>query len=240
MNDPLFGEIDAVAKDVAIASRILARHGIVDGFGHCSIRHPSNPDHFLLSRSMAPAMVTADDVMTLDSEGSPAPDDTRKPFLERFIHSACYRARADIGAVVHSHAPTIIPFGLVADVPLRAAYHMGAFIGGGLPLFEIRHCAGDCSDMLIRAPALGAALAITLADAPAVLMRGHGITVVGRDIRQAVFRAIYLDTNARIQAAAMQLGTPAFLTEGEARSAAAVNDGQIDRAWDLWCQDGDI
>ncbi len=228
------------AADIAIASRILARHGIVDAFGHCSIRHPSLPDSFLISRSMAPANVTPDDVMALDLDGAPLAGDDRKPFLERFIHSALYRARADIGAVVHSHSMAVIPFGLVKEVPLRAAYHMGAFLGEGVPVFEIREHAGHACDMLIRNPALGDALADTLGESSAALMRGHGVTVVGRDIRQAVFRAIYLDANARIQAQAMQFGAPNFLTGGEAQAAALANDGQIDRAWDLWRSEIDL
>lgn len=230
---------DAAAElidELVAASHILAQHGIVDGFGHVSMRHPARPGHFLISRSLAPAQVTADDIMLVDFDGQPQGDD-RKPFLERFIHGELYRARPDVGAVVHSHSSAVIPFGAVPSVPLRPVYHMSAFLGEGAPLFEIRDTAGEASDMLIRDARLGRALAEALGDAAAVLMRGHGSTVVAPNVKLAVFRAIYLEANARIQMDAMRLGPVTFLNAAEAANAMHANEGQVDRAWQLWLAD---
>ena len=137
-------------------------------------------------------------------------------------------------AVVHSHSPAIVPFTVVRSARLRPIYHMCGFLGCATPTFEIREAAGEASDLLIRNAGLGAALARTLGPATAVLMRGHGSTVVGRWLRQAVFHAVYAETNARLQAAAMAMGEVTYLTEAEAAAAAAANDGQIDRSWALW------
>ena len=227
--------IDEVAAILVCASRILAHHEVLDAFGHVSVRHPTLTDHFLISRSMPPAAVTAADVMILQKDGNPAGHESRRPFLERYIHSAIYRARPDVGAVVHGHSPAVIPFSVVRETPLRPIFHMAGFIGGAAPIFEIRDTAGDATDMLIRTPALGNALALGLGDSSVILMRGHGFTCVGEDLKQAVFRAIYLAVNARIQAQATQLGRPCFLSPAEAANADTANHGQIDRAWALWC-----
>jgi ribulose-5-phosphate 4-epimerase/fuculose-1-phosphate aldolase len=228
----------AVAEALAVASRILAHKEIVDGFGHVSARDPRRPDRFLLSRSLAPALVTPADIMTLDLQGEPCGGDDRKPFLERFIHAAIYAARPDVQAVVHSHSPAVIPFGIVRGAGLRPAFHMAGFIEASTPVFEIRDVSPE-SDMLIRNASLGAALAASLGDGPVILMRGHGSTVVGADIPEAVYRAVYLEANARIQLDAARLGPITFLSPEEARNAAASNAGQIGRAWALWCSEVD-
>ena len=144
------------------------------------------------------------------------------------------RIPPDATAVVHSHPPAVIPFSVVAGVALRAVSHMGSFLGVHTPVFEIRDVAGDASDLLIRDHALGRALAHALGAAPAVLMRGHGVTVVGATLREAVFRAVYAEFNARIQADALRLGPVTFMTAGEAAASAATNASQIDRAWNVW------
>jgi ribulose-5-phosphate 4-epimerase/fuculose-1-phosphate aldolase len=226
--------LTSVLEDLVAANRILFRQGVVDGFGHVSARHPDRPDRFLLARSMAPAQVTLADILEFEFDGSPVDPAGPKPYLERFIHGEIYRARADVMAVVHSHSPSVVPFGVVPSVPLRPICHMSGFIGAAAPVFEIREAAGAASDMLIRTPGLGAALADKLGPAAVVLMRGHGSTVVGATVRQAVFRAVYTEVNAKLQAEALRLGPPVFLTEGEAAAASATNDGQIDRAWNLW------
>jgi ribulose-5-phosphate 4-epimerase/fuculose-1-phosphate aldolase len=231
------GDMEAVASALVNANRILAHQAVLDAFGHVSVRHPTLTGHFLISRSMPPAAVTAADVMVLREDGEPTGHDSRRPFLERFIHCAIYRARPDVGAVVHSHSPEVIPFGVVREAPLRPIFHMAGFIGEAAPVFEIRDTGGDATDMLIRTPALGAALALSLGGSPVVLMRGHGSTCVGEDLKQAVFRAVYLAVNARVQMQASQLGRPCFLTPAEAAHADAVNHGQIDRAWSLWCSE---
>jgi ribulose-5-phosphate 4-epimerase/fuculose-1-phosphate aldolase len=226
--------VKSAIDELVEANHILFDQKIVDGFGHVSARCPERADRFLLARSMAPALVQADDIMTFDLDGAPATADARPSYLERFIHSEIYRARRDVGAVVHSHSPAVIPFGVARRVRLRPICHMCGFLGRGAPVFEIRDAAGDGSDLLVRDPALGAALARSLDDAAAVLMRGHGATVVGETLRQAVFRAVYTELDARLQAEALRLGPVAYMSAAEARAAAKTNDSQIDRAWSLW------
>jgi HCOMODA/2-hydroxy-3-carboxy-muconic semialdehyde decarboxylase len=158
----------------------------------------------------------------------------RTSYLERFIHGEIYRARPDVKAVVHNHSPSVIPFG-VSTVPLRPLYHMSAFLGGGVPVFDIKAAAGEPTDMLVRTPALGRALAQTLGQRPVALMRGHGAVVVGDSLPRAVFRSVYTEVNARLQAQAMALGGPVtFLDDEEARRADASVGGTVPRPWELW------
>lgn len=222
------------AEELATANRILFRQGVVDGFGHVSVRHGQYPERFLLARSMAPGLVTASDILAFDLDGNTLSGDGRRPYLERFIHSEIYRCRPDVMAVVHSHSPCVVPFGVVSGVPFRAVCHMSGFLGMNTPVFEIRDVAGPDNDMLITDRARGAAVAQSLGGHAVVLMRGHGSTVVGTSLRQAVFRAIYTEVNARLQAEALRLGPVTYLNEIEAQKASVANDGQIDRAWDLW------
>jgi ribulose-5-phosphate 4-epimerase/fuculose-1-phosphate aldolase len=224
----------ALRADLAIANRILVRQGVVDAFGHVSARHPERPHRFLLARNMAPASVTADDILEFGLDGRPVAADGPKVYLERFIHGEIFSARSDVMAVVHTHSPAVIPFSVVRGVTLRAVSHMGSFLGTDTPVFEIRDAAGDSSDLLIRDNALGQALARSLGPRPAVLMRGHGITVVGTSLKEAVFRAVYSEFNARIQAEAQKMGPVTFMTPGEAAASAATNASQIDRAWNVW------
>lgn len=226
-----------VAADVVIANRVLVRHGVIDAFGHVSARSATDPQRFLLARNMAPALVEAKDVMTLAFDGSSLDGDARTPYLERFIHGSVYRARPDVGAVVHSHAAALIPFGIVRNAGLRPVFHMSSFLRGTVPVFEIRDAAGPDNDMLVRDEALGDALATVLGDQPAVLMRGHGATIVGRDVREAVFRAVYTAQNAALQAEAMRLGDVTFLSELESLRSSQTNAGQIERAWSVWSQE---
>ena len=221
------------SEDLAYANRILYDQGILDGFGHVSMREAGNPNRFLLSRNLAPALVTSKDIQEYDLQGAPIDAHAQSSYLERFIHAAIYRARPDVMAVVHSHAASLIPFG-VTGVQLRPVSHIAGFLGGGAPIFEIRDIAGDSSDMLITDNQRGDALAKVLGDHPVALMRGHGWVVVGNSIQQAVFRAVYTDVNARQQMQAMALGKVNFLTPDEAAKAAAMNDGQVMRPWELW------
>ncbi|HEY0480552.1 MAG TPA: class II aldolase/adducin family protein [Kofleriaceae bacterium] len=220
--------------DVVAANHILADQGVVDGFGHVSIRDPTDPTRFLMARSMAPELVTTADVLVHDLEGNtPAPGNI-KLYLERFIHGEIYRARPDVNAIVHCHSPSLIPFG-VTSIALHPLYHMSAFLGPGVPVFEIRKAGGGSTDMLVRSPELGRALAQTLGTHPAALMRGHGAVIVGRDVQQAVFRSVYTELNARLQSQAMALGTKViYLDADEARKAEETNNGNLGRAWELW------
>ena len=197
------------------------------------MRHPANPNRFLMSRSLAPALVTPADIMEFDLDGNPIDPRGRTVFLERFIHGQIYKARPDVNAVVHSHSPAVIPFS-VSSVKLQAMYHNTAFLAGGVPVFEIRE-AGGTTDMLVRNNELGAALARTLADKPVALMRGHGDVAVGPDIRTAVFRAYYTEVGARLQTQAIALGGSVnALTPEEGVKADAVNAQILPRAWELW------
>jgi ribulose-5-phosphate 4-epimerase/fuculose-1-phosphate aldolase len=225
----------ALIEDLVAANRILYREGVVDGFGHVSARHDRDPERFLLARSMAPGLVTAADILVFDRDGNPVAAGGPAPYLERFIHSEIYKARPEVQAIVHSHSPSVIPFG-AAQVALKPIYHMSGFLGGGVPVFEIRETAGDGSDMLVRSPALGAALARSLGGAAVALMRGHGDVVVAESLKLAVYRAIYTEINARLAAEALRLGggSVTFLTAAEAAAAAATNSTQVGRAWELW------
>ena len=220
---------------LVLANRILYRKGVVDGFGHVSARHDQSPEHFLLARSMAPALVRCDDILTFDLDGVAQGAGSPRVYLERFIHAEIYRARPDVQAVVHSHSPSVIPFGATRQ-PLRPIFHMSGFLGEGAALFDIRDVGGD-TDMLISNGALGAALAATLGGRSTVLMRGHGSTVVGESIEQAVYRAVYAEVNARLQIEAQQLGEVTYLNPQEARKAAATNDTVLSRPWELWVRE---
>ena len=224
----------ALIDDLVAANRILADQGVLDGFGHVSVRHPTDPQRYLMSRSIAPALVTAADIMEYDLDSNPVDARGRATYLERFIHGEVYRARPDVTAVVHDHSPSVIPFG-VSTAPLRPLYHMSAFLGGGVPVFDIKTASGESTDMLVRNPALGTSLAQTLGGRPVALMRGHGAVVVGASLSLAVFRAVYTEMNARLQAQAMALGgSVTYLDDEEARRAEASVGGGVARPWELW------
>jgi HCOMODA/2-hydroxy-3-carboxy-muconic semialdehyde decarboxylase len=220
--------------DLVIANRILFRQRVVDAFGHVSVRHDKDPGRFLLARNMAPGLVRAEDIVEFDLDSRPVNAGGRKVYLERFIHGEIYRTRPEVMAVIHSHAPAVVPFGVVASVPLRAIWHMSGFLGTGVPIFEIRDTAGTSSDLLIRSNELGKALAGSLGSNHVVLMRGHGATVVGTTLREAVFRAVYTQVNAELQLQAQQLGPVEFLTAGEAQATTESVGSQNERAWNLW------
>jgi ribulose-5-phosphate 4-epimerase/fuculose-1-phosphate aldolase len=225
------GVLDLV-DDLVSANRILAQEGVLDAYGHVSARDTRAPNRFLLSRSVAPELVTAADVMEYDFEGNAVSPRGRSSYLERFIHSEIYKARSDVNAIAHCHTPSIIPFGASTE-RLQPMYHMSSFIAEGVPVFDSRD-AGGMTDMLVRDGRLGRALAQVLADKPAALMRGHGAVIVGHTIPTVVGRSIYLDVNARLQAEAIALGGKiTYLDPEEARRWDAAN-GTYDRAWELW------
>jgi len=223
----------ALIDDLVAASRILARHEVLDAYGHVSARSDKRPDRFIMSRAVAPALVTAADLMEWDADSEALPGDKRKGFIERYIHGEIYRSRPEVMAVVHSHSPSSIPFG-VTRTKLRPIYHMGAFLWSGTPVFDIRKTRPE-NDLLIRDKILGEALAKSLAGCNCVLMRGHGMTIVGDGVPEAVYRAIYTEMNARLQLQATQLEGPIeFLTDEEGRRSTAANRGTLERPWELW------
>ena len=220
-------------EDLALANHILVNEGVLDGFGHISVRHPNKPDRFFIARSMAPALVEAQDIVEVDLDGNVHDPQGRRTYVERFIHSAIYKARPDVMSVVHSHSPAVIPFG-VTGARLRPICHMSGFLGAVTPVYDIRHSAGESTDLLISNQALGESLAAALGQSNVALMRGHGSVTVGNAIKQAVFRAIYTESNARLQSEASRLGEINFLTEAEAKATSDMNDLHLDRPWEMW------
>lgn len=215
------------------ANHVLFRQGVVDAYGHVSARRADDPEHFLLTWAVAPALAAAHDVLTFDLDGNTSEANGRELYSERFIHAAIYRARPDVMGIVHSHSPAIIPF-TITDVELRPVWHMSAFLAGGAAVFDTHDVAGD-TDLLIKNLELGRALATTLGDRAVALMRGHGSTVVGRSVREAVYRAIYTEANAQLQEKAIRMGTRVkYLTEGEAALMNRYMTPDVRRPWELW------
>lgn len=223
--------------DLVAANHILVRQGVLDAFGHVSARLGAGEERFLLSRNLAPGSVTADDLLVHDLDGNV--DDDRKPYLERFIHAEIYRLRPDVMAVVHSHSPSVIPFGL-GDVPMRPVVHMAGFLAtDATPVYEISDHAGDSTDLLITSSALGVSLATVLGGGAVTLMRGHGSVATGSSVPEAVYRAIYTEVNAKVQLQAVGLGGYRPLSPGEAKAADIKVGGQMHRAWNVWCVEVD-
>lgn len=226
---------DRVA-DLAAAARILAARGVVDAFGHVSMRHPAAPDRYLMSRALAPASVTPSDIVEYDLDSTACDPDAPKGFLERFIHGQVYRARPDVGAVVHSHSPSVIPFGLT-KAPMQACFHNAAFLAQGVPVFDIAKEYG-ATDMLVSDNDKGVAFAACLADKPVAMMRAHGSVACGPSLEVAVFRAVYTEVSARVQHWAMALSEAgedlAVLSQEEGRLADVPNQTAGLRAWALW------
>jgi ribulose-5-phosphate 4-epimerase/fuculose-1-phosphate aldolase len=222
----------ALIDEVVIANHILANEGVLDAYGHVSVRDERNPNHFYLARHVAAGLVTVEDILEYDLDTRPVVQGQGTAgYTERFIHGEIYRARPDVKAIVHTHAPELVPFS-ASSVPLQPISHMAGFLGEGVAKFEIRE-AGGVTDMLISTPQLGRALAQTLADKPAALMRGHGAVVVAPSLHVVVGRAYYMASNARLQAQAIMLGGKVtYLETGEAKKAAP-QDG-FERAWALW------
>ena len=226
------GAADPLIDDLVIGNRVLSMEGVLDAMGHISVRSTARPDRFLLARSMAPELVTATDILEYDLDGNAIDARDRASYLERFIHSEIYRARPDVRAVVHCHTASLIPFA-DSDVPLRAMYHMAAFVAEGVPVFDIRKAAG-VTDLLVRDAALGQALAKSLGQKSAALMRGHGAIVVAASIPNVVGRSIYLDVNARAQAQAIALGGKITYVEADEAKLRMSDTNEYARAWDLW------
>jgi ribulose-5-phosphate 4-epimerase/fuculose-1-phosphate aldolase len=224
----------ALIDDLVAGNRVLAQYGVVDAFGHISARHDKDPNRYLISCSRAPEIVKADDILEFDLDSN-ALNNKRglTLYTERFIHGEIYKRRPDVMAIVHSHSPSIVPFG-VAGVPLQAVYHMAGFLCCGIPVFDIRTKFG-MTDLLVRNKEHGSELADILGDAPVALMRGHGNVVVGPSVPGAVYRAIYTEINARLQQQVRALGgTPTYLSREEGEKANLTNLAAIERPWELW------
>jgi ribulose-5-phosphate 4-epimerase/fuculose-1-phosphate aldolase len=229
------GAADQVRRDLVIANRVLAHQNVVDAYGHVSVRHPSRPEHFLLSRSRSPELVAEGDIMEFKLDGRVAGDDERPPYLERFIHGAVYEARPDVHAVVHSHAEETLAFS-ITGVPLRPVIHVARGIGASVPVWDIAEKFGDDTDLLVTNAEHGRDLAKRLGEGRVVLMRGHGFAAAGSTIMDVVRTSVYLPVNARVLAAAMGFGAFKTLAPGEIRAGAMFNPAAPEawRAWEYW------
>ena len=228
-------KLDQLIEELVTANRILARESVVDSFGHVSARHPDNPQHYLLSRSRAPDCIEAGDIMEYTLDGTPLDPRGRASYLERFIHGALYEARPDIMSVVHNHSESVIPFGVTGQ-KIKPIFHMGASIGHEVPVWDSHDHFGDTA-LLVENMDMGRDLAKRMGASATALMRGHGATVAGRNVRQAVYIAVYLEVNARLQKQAMDMGNVKFLTAGEVdKVAERTGPYGINRAWENWCR----
>jgi ribulose-5-phosphate 4-epimerase/fuculose-1-phosphate aldolase len=219
--------------DLVVACHICANEGVMDTFGHLSVRSARNPERFFMSRALAPAQVTAADIMEFDTSGSPVDAQGRRANGERFIHSEIYRARPDVQAVIHSHSPVVMPFG-IAGVPLKPVIAQAGFLPLDTPLFEIREAWGTAEErgMLVRNSTLAKALAQKLGKAPVVVMRGHGHCVVADSIRRATVRAVYTEMNARVLQSALQLGRSITYLDEQEIAYNAKENFDLERPWD--------
>jgi len=224
----------SLVEDLVAANRILAEHGVIDAYGHVSVRSESDPKRYLLARSIAPELVTRQDILEYDLDSNPIDPGGMESVRERFIHGEIYKARPDVKAVVHNHSPSVVPFS-VTTIPLRPLFHMAAFVGAGVPNFEIRDAAKG-TDLLVKTPYLGQALAKTLGKSPAALMRGHGSVTVGESLPRAVGRSVYLELSARMQLQAIAIAGPGgkivYLDDSEIQASVPAQD--YGRAWPMW------
>ncbi len=228
--------------ELVAANRILANAGVVDAFGHVSVRHPDDPERFLLSRSRSPELVEAADIFEFRLDGSAVSISGEAPYIERFIHAAIYAARPDIVATVHSHADEVVPFS-ISKTPLRPVLHTAASIGARIPVWDIREQFGANTNMLVTTIEHGRDLAARLGDERVVLMRGHGFAATGRSIYEAVKTALYLPRNANILATALALDEEVVpLSAGEIEAVCAIGPGAASsrRAWEYWCSKAGI
>lgn len=231
--------LESITEDLIAANRILACEGIVDAFGHVSARHPDNADHFLLSHARPPDLVETKDILEFALDGAAVKSSTEKPYLERFIHAAIYQSRPEINCVVHSHSRGPIPFGLTGE-KLRPVVHSCATLGSEVPVWDAQTSFGE-TDLLVADIAMGLDLARAMGAGNCVLMRGHGSTVAGKSIREAVYTAVYLEVNAELQLRASTLGKVTFLSPGEIekvnlRLGQAKPGEGFNRSWEYWCR----
>jgi ribulose-5-phosphate 4-epimerase/fuculose-1-phosphate aldolase len=226
--------LDDVRYELALANRILAHEGVLDAFGHVSVRHPNDPKRYLLSRSRGPELVEPDDLLEFNLDSEPLRAPTARLYSERVIHGEIYKARPDVISVCHHHAPAIMPYAISGE-DIVPVFHLGAVTGGKMPLWDQRDEFGD-TNLLVIKPEEGRSLARALGPHWVVLMRRHGATVAGTSVRETVFRSIYSCRNAEFQTQARVLGRVGQLSAGEVERAGGhnVQPGPINRAWEYW------
>ncbi len=232
-------KLDYLLEELVTANRILAREEVVDSFGHISVRHPDNPQRFLLSRARAPDLIEKDDIMEFTLDGQIVGKEVGKPYSERFIHGAIMEARPDVMSVVHNHSPNVVPF-TVTGRKMRPIMHMCAPIGTDIPNWDIATKFGNNTNLLVTNIDMGRDLAKTLGSRTVSLMRGHGSVVCGRSIREAVFTAIYMEINAEMLIKALQLGEVQYMHEEEVAANTRGRAGFTwERGWENWCREVD-
>lgn len=225
--------LETARQELVAANHILGNEGILDAFGHVSIRHPENPEHFLLSRARAPELVGDEDLVEFDLTGEAVTETDKPLYIERYIHAAAYAARPEVGAVCHSHTPSILPFS-VSTTPLQAVIHSGRFLGTEVPVWDLaREFPGEWSP-LVRNMDYGKSLAGALGPRSVALLRGHGSLVVAGDAHDIVSRCVSMDRNARVQEIAARLGEYTPLHPGECDSRTGGGGGGDDRAWEYF------
>jgi HCOMODA/2-hydroxy-3-carboxy-muconic semialdehyde decarboxylase len=229
-------ELDSAIRDLVIANRILAKEDVLDAYGHVSIRHPQQPDRYLLSRSLSPEFVTAADIIEFKLDGEPV-SDARPPYLERFIHGATYEARPEINAVIHSHAEDVLPFS-ITRTPLCCVAHVASDMGTHVPVWDIADRFGDATNLLVVNMAQGRDMARALGPNSVVLMRGHGFSAAAEGLLKLVRMSVYLPRNARVLLAAMRLGEFKALSENEIRTRNNFRPGspEMQRGWEYWAR----
>ena len=227
-------------EDLVTANRILAANNVLDSFGHVSIRHPNDPDHFLMSRARAPMCVEIGDIMEFTLGGEVVGAEPGKPYSERFIHGAILAARPDVMSVVHNHSPNIVPFSVVKKQCFCAVMHMAAPVGRDVPNWDIRDKFGDNTNLLVTNMDMGRDLAKSLGSRTVALMRGHGSVVVGRSLREAVFTSVYTEINAQMLGKALAMGEVTYLSDGEIAANTKGRAGfTLERGWENWCRSVD-
>jgi ribulose-5-phosphate 4-epimerase/fuculose-1-phosphate aldolase len=230
-------DLDRLKDDLVTANRILADNNVLDSFGHVSIRHPDNPDRFLMARARAPMCVEIDDIMQFTLEGDIVGTEPGKPYSERFIHGAILEARPDVRSVVHNHSPNVVPFSVVKKQCFCAIMHMASPIGRDVPNWDIRDKFGDSTNLLVTNMEMGRDLAKSLGMRTVALMRGHGCVVVGRSLREAVFTSIYTEINAQMLGKALAMGEVTYLSDGEIAANTKGRAGfTLERGWENWCR----
>ena len=235
-------DTDAAVYNLVIANRILGREGVVDAFGHVSVRHPNNPGRYFLARSRSPELVVESDIMEFDLHSNAIDQRGRTVYSERFIHGCIYKARTDVMAVCHSHAHAVVPF-TVTDTMIKPIWVMSAAIGDNVPIWDIRDDFPNEKTMLVINDATGVSLAKTLGAGRAALMRGHGAVIATDDIKRTVMVSIGLMRNAEML---MQAHILSF-TQGKADHVKFLNEGEVEfttdvlfsprgleRAWEYW------
>ncbi len=226
-------DLEAALDNLVAANRILAHEGIVDAYGHVSMRHPERPDRFFLAAGCSPELVMLADIREYDLDCKPMLADGHAMYVERPIHGAIYQHRADVQSVIHNHAHEVIPFSVAKEVKLRPLFVTAASIGAEIPIWDSREKFRDVG-MLVTTMVQGRDLADRLDRATVALLRGHGCVVTGKSLYDAVHTAVLLRDNAKMQTEAMRFGDITYLDDVEIAKSGGPPQGPKARAWQYW------